>query len=306
MGPWLTLSEEDGRVHTEWNQVANDEGQHAGARTGRLSSSRPNFQNPPNPFGLTIPEDLSPLPVMRRYLLPEEGHRWIKRDFSSQEIRILAHFEDGPLMRAYQEDPFLDPHDMAKNLIRDMTGLDWPRKDVKMTGFGIIYGMGVPGLAESLGRPRGEAFDLREAYFSAMPAAAQLAASTRARGRSGGAVRTWGGRAYSVEPPKMIKGRMRTFEYKLLNYLIQGSAGDQTKQVTIDWYNTKYEDSRLMTLIHDEINASVPEDHWQTHMKNLRDCMDQDYFDVPMRSEGEHGPNWGDLTKMTRKEDYDI
>lgn len=304
MGPWLEFSEGDGRVHTEWNQVANDEGVHAGARTGRMSSSRPNFQNPPNPFGLVVPDRLSPLPVMRRYLLPELGHRWIKRDFSSQEIRILAHFEDGPLMRAYNEDPFLDPHDMAKDLILKMTGNDWPRKDVKMTGFGIIYGMGVPGLAETIGRPRGEAFDLREAYFNAMPAAAQLAASTRARGRSGRAVRTWGGRLYYTEPPKMIKGRMRTFEYKLLNYLIQGSAGDQTKQVLIDWHNTKYEDTVFATAIHDEINASVPEEDYQIHMRHLRDCMDQNYFDVPMRSEGEHGPNWGSLTKMTREEDY--
>ena len=307
MGPWLQFSEEDGRVHTEWNQVANDEGVHAGARTGRLSSSKPNFQNPPNPFGIVAPDQLVPLPTMRTYLLPEEGHRWVKRDFSSQEIRILAHFEDGPLMQAYQEDPFLDPHDMAKDLILRMTGHDWPRKDVKMTGFGIIYGMGVPGLAGTIGRPHGEAFDLREAYFKAMPAAANLAASTRNRGRSGGAVTTWGGRKYFVEPPKMVKGRMRTFEYKLLNYLIQGSAGDQTKQVLIDWHSEfKNNDSVLMTTIHDEINASVPEEIWREEMAMLRNAMDQDYFDVPMRSEGFHGPNWGDMVEVPLEDDYDI
>jgi DNA polymerase-1 len=287
MGPWLKFAEADGRVHTEWNQVANDEGHHAGTRTGRLSSSRPNFQNPPNPFETGTPSGLSPLPNMRSYLLPEHGHRWIKRDFSSQEIRILAHFEDGQLMYAYQDDPFLDPHDMARLLILDMSGTDYPRKDVKQTGFGIIYGMGVPGLAQQLGRPRGEAFDLREAYFRAMPAAAQLAKSTRARGRSGGHITTWGGRKYYTEPPKMVKGQMRTFEYKLLN-----------------WWDIKGDDVLFTSTIHDEINASVPEEDWEHHMAVLRTAMDQDYFDVPMRSEGEYGANWGDLTKMKKKEDY--
>lgn len=305
MGPWLKFSEEDGRVHTEWNQVANDEGVHAGTRTGRLSSSRPNFQNPPNPFGLVIPEGLVGLPIMRSYLLPEDGHIWIKRDFSSQEIRILAHFEDGALMWAYIDNPFLDPHEMARQLIHQITGVWYERKDVKITGFSIIYGSGVPGLAQQLNRPRGEAFELREAYFKAMPAAAKLAASTRARGRSGGAIRTWGGRLYYVEPSKMINGRMRSFDYKLLNYLIQGSAGDQTKQVLCDWWEDYAgPDSVFMTTIHDELNASVPKDSWRIEMKQLQAAMDQDYFDCPMRSEGEYGLNWGELKKMTMAEDY--
>ncbi len=305
MLPWLEFSKEDGRVHTEWNQVANDEGRRAGARTGRLSSSRPNFQNPPNPFGLSIPDGLVSLPNMRSYLLPEEGHIWIKRDFSSQEIRILAHFEDGALMESYIADPFLDPHEMARQMIYTMINVLYERKDVKITGFSIIYGAGVPGLAHQLGRPRGEAFDLREAYFKAMPAAQQLATSTRARGRSGGHITTWGGREYCTEPSKVINGQMRSFEYKLLNYLIQGSAGDQTKQVLCDWWEDfKGPETVFMTTIHDEFNISAPVDTWRHEMSALRFSMDQSLFDVPMRSEGSYGENWGSLVKMTREEDY--
>jgi len=305
MLPWLNFSEEDGRVHTEWNQVANDEGVHAGARTGRLSSSRPNFQNPPNPFGITVPEGLVDLPNMRGYLLPEEHHIWIQRDFSSQEIRILAHFEDGALLAAYINDPFLDPHEMARQLILQITEFLYERKDVKITGFSIIYGAGVPGLAQQLGRPKGVAFELREAYFKAMPAAAQLAASTRARGQSGGFITTWGGRQYYTEPSKVVNGRMRSFEYKLLNYLIQGSAGDQTKQVLNDWWEDyKDPETIFMTTIHDELNASTPLDTWRGEMQQLQAAMDQPLFDAPMRSEGSYGKNWGALKKMTREMDY--
>ncbi len=298
MRPWYEFSESDGRVHTEWSQVANDERGHAGARTGRLSSARPNFQNPPNPFEWRIPTGLPVLPNMRDYLLPEEGHLWIKRDFSSQEIRILAHFEDGDLMRAYQENPFLDPHKMAQFLIDQITGITYPRDDVKVTGFSIIYGSGARGLASQLKRPLGEACDLREAYFKAMPAAASLAQSTRNRGKSGGTVTTWGGRPYPAEPSKMVKGRIRSFEYKLLNYLIQGSAGDQTKQVICDWVELYNFDGVFMATIHDEINASVPEYTWKYEMIQLRKAMDQELFDVPMRSEGFVGPTWGQLEKL--------
>ena len=300
MTPWLEFASIDGRVHTEWNQVANDEqGYKAGARTGRLSSARPNFQNPPNPFDWVIPGGLPPLPNMRDYLLPEAHHIWVKRDFSSQEIRILAHFEDGPLMVAYQNDPFLDPHSMARDLIQQITGVLYERPDVKITGFSIIYGSGVPGLAQQLKKPPHMAFDLREAYFKAMPAATQLAASTRSRGRSGGTIRTWGGRHYPVEPAKVINGKVRTFEYKLLNYLIQGSAGDQTKQVICDWYEDyKDLDTVFMATIHDEINASVPQEIWEQEMAQLRTAMDQPLFDVPMRSEGFYGPTWGQLKAL--------
>ena len=209
-------------------------------------------------------------------------------------------------MDGYNADPFLDPHEMARTLIHDNTGVWYDRKDVKQTGFGIIYGMGVPGLAQQLGRPHSEAYTLREAYFKAMPAAAQLASSTRDRGRSGGAVTTWGGRRYIVEPPKVVQGKMRTFEYKLLNYLIQGSAGDQTKQVVCDWWDSKHPETLFTSTIHDEINASVPEDMVMEEMAALRNSMDQRLFDVPMRSEGEIGPNWGNLTKMTREQDYGL
>jgi len=235
---------------------------------------------------------------MRDYLLPDEGHVWIKRDFSSQEIRILAHFEDGSLMLAYQSNPFLDPHGMARDLIHDITGRWYERPDVKIVGFSIIYGSGVPGLAQQLKRPAHEAFELREAYFKAMPAAAQLAASTRDRGKSGGVITTWGGRPYGVEPPKLVNGRMRTFEYKLLNYLIQGSAGDQTKEVICDWDETYNTNAVFMATIHDEINLSAPRETWQDEMHMLRAAMDQDLFDVPMRSEGFMGLTWGSLEKL--------
>lgn len=296
MGPWLELSKHDGRLHTSWNSVRTVERDSRGTKTGRLSSNGPNFQNVPTEFDIAIPKGLLPLPLMRQYLLPESGHFWLKRDFSSQEIRILAHFEDGTLCEAYRADPNLDPHEMARLLIIELTQMSFPRKSVKITGFSIIYGSGVPGLMIQLGNDDyEEVASLKAAYLEAMPGIKTISREVSSVGRRGDFIRTWGGRCYYSEPPKVIKGSYRSFEYKLLNYLIQGSAADQTKQSIIDWGADRKWDQVFLATVHDEINISAPRDSWDPAMRHLQRAMEADRFDVPFKSEGFKGENWHDI-----------
>lgn len=301
MLPWYEMSEADDRVHPEWNSVRNTDYKGVGTRTGRLSSSAPNFQNVPNPFGQPIPAGLPPLPEMRVYCLPEPGHKWLKRDFSSQEVRILAHFEDGELMQLYQQDPNFDPHELAKQRIHKILGRLYDRKQVKITAFAIIYGSGATGLSGQLKCEIHEAAQVKDAYLRANPGVEILSRITKRRGSDGRGITTWGGRHYYVEPTKIIKGRMRHFDYKLLNYLIQGSAADQTKQCIIDWHNQYRTNSasRYLATVHDEINISAPADVSKEEMTALRQAMEQDLFDVPMRSEGFVGDNWQDIEETT-------
>ena len=295
---WIDKSEQDGRVHPNWNAIRSTEGRRKGTRTGRLSSDNPNFQNVPTEFSFEIPEGLPPLPQMRDYVLPEEGHVWLKRDFSSQEIRILAHFEDGTLMEAYIDDPGMDPHALAQELMLQATYVEYPRKAVKITAFLIVYGGGIPALSQQLHRPPDEAAKLRSAYYNAFPGVKTLGNDTKRRGDSGQPIQTWGGRLYYAEPSKIINGYYRDFGYKLLNYLIQGSAADQTKQCLIDWHNARPEEDIFMATVHDEINISVPIERKEEGMRVLREAMDQKLFDVPMRSEGFCGTTWHQLEGM--------
>jgi DNA polymerase-1 len=296
MGPWLELSYEDGRLHTSWNQVRTVERDSAGTQTGRLSSSHPNFQNVPTEFDLVIPEGFLALPLMRIYLLPEVGHVWLKRDFSSQEVRILAHFEDGQLLRSYVLNPNFDPHQANRERALEITGVDYARKYIKITGFSLIYGAGVPGVMRQTGIEEYEvAQALRNAVLNAMPDVKTLIREVQNAGRRGEAIRTWGGREYFVEPSKIIDGRMRSFEYKLLNYLVQGSAADQTKQSIIDWADTRHWSSTFLATVHDEINISAPKEEAKEHMKVLKEAMDKDRFDVPFKSEGFMGENWEEI-----------
>ena len=296
--PWLAQATAgDGRVHTQWNQVRSprDARNSAGTRTGRLSSSGPNFQNIPNEFDAKI-EGYPPLPLMRRYLLPEPGHVWCKRDFSSQEMRIAAHYAEGQLYEAYRADPKTDPHDFVKGVIREVAGMDLPRKHVKITGFQILYGGGAGAVAGQLGVSYEEGAELKNIYFNAMPEMEKLSNMTRNIGRRGDCIKTWGGRVYYAEPPKaQPDGRMREFSYKLLNYLIQGSAADLTKQAIIDWNEAASNKDLFLATVHDEINISVLEDDWEESMEVLKTAMHKDHLDVPMLSDGEVGRNWQDL-----------
>jgi DNA polymerase I-like protein with 3'-5' exonuclease and polymerase domains len=297
MEPWLTMAQADGRIHSEWNQVRGFEtGKKRGTRTGRLSSNNPNLQNPPNDFTGILPiEDLPPLPVLRSYLLPEEGHVWLKRDFSSQEVRILAHYEDGALLDAYRENPSLDPHAYAQKEIARITGETYPRKYVKITAFTIIYGGGGKKIAQTLGLEEAEGHAIKAAYLQTFPGVQNLSNEVSYAGRSGQGIRTWGGRHYRPEPPKMIDGRYRDFNYKLLNYLIQGSAADQTKECLNQWYDAKSPETVFLATVHDEINASAPVEIAKREMATLKEAMDLPLFDSPSQSEGFAGESWANV-----------
>lgn len=296
MEPWAVMAEAEGRIYTNWNQVRNSDSQ-KGARTGRLSSN-PNFQNIPagwydkdddyaHPKFLRVPE----LPMIRRYVLPDKGGKFLHRDYNQQELRILAHFEDGALMKAYNENPRLDVHDWVREEIFRIMHLKFERRPVKIINFGMMYGQGGNSLAERIGCDIKEARQLRAAQQKALPGAKELNDDIKDMAKLGEPIRTWGGRLYYCEEPVIIDGRTMTWEYKLLNYLIQGSAADCTKQALINYDKIK-RDGRLLLSVHDEINATAPIKAAKQEMELLRQSMEDMDFDVPMISDGKIGVNW--------------
>lgn len=293
MRKWIVMGGRNGTIHPSWNSVRGDRGRSKGygTKTGRLSSNEPNFQNIPNDFeekGIFPPEGFPPLPLMRAYLEPDEGHDWLKRDFSSQEMRVLAHFEDGALMQAYQENPKLDPHAYAQTLIREKTGMVLERRATKIIAFSLLYGAGVTHISEQLGIPYHEASTLKEAYLNSFPDVKDLSANVKARGRSGKPVRTWGGRIIFSE-----KGD-RDLSYKLLNHLIQGSSADVTKESIIKWRNLKRA-ARFLLTVHDENCVSSPKVETPKEMEYLKESMDTLPLDCPLASDGFIGPTYAEV-----------
>jgi DNA polymerase-1 len=292
MRPWLELASHTGRVYPTWNQTRQAE--KGGARTGRVTCQDPNLTNVSKEFPNPPPADFPPLPLMRSYLLPEEGHVWCRTDAVQQELRILAHYEDDQMMEAYRADPTIDFHNLAQQLIESNTGRRLKRKDVKTTAFSILYGAGAVTMAQRLGCTPTEAQELKNAYYQAVPGIRIVQREINQLVRMNKPIRTFGGRLYFCEEPwtDPSTGKTHTYEYKLLNYLIQGSAGDCTKKAIIT-YDTIHKDGVFMTQVYDELNISVPEECVAKEAALVQEAFARVELDVPMLSTSSWGENYG-------------
>lgn len=314
MKPWLfTAQKSGGLIFTTWNQVRSTPGADStGAKTGRLSST-PNFQNIPNVFkgmfkdallnpkGPKCPwKDLPDLPAIRSYIIPFEGEVLIDRDFSQQEPRIMAHFEDGALMAQYQANPWLDVHDNAQAELAK-AGKIYDRKPVKNTNLGLIYGMGAPKLAIKNDMTVLEAKSLKDEILKLYPGLKAMYKEMKTKYQTNQPLVTWGGREYYCEPAKIINNRLQHFDYKMPNLLIQGSGADATKEALIRFHRVKSFKTRVILNVHDQLTASTPKSFAKAEMEQMRECMEGLEFDVPLLSEGAISlTNWNEL------QDYDV
>lgn len=285
-----------GRLHPGWNQV---KGVDYGAKTGRLSSSNPNFQNIPNEFDEQPPEGYPELPLMRKYVLPDDSDSYfVSADFQSQEIRMLGHFAEGAIQEIYCSDPNADLHQVAADIISDQTGMTITRKHTKITAFSILYGAGVGTMASRLGIPVNEAGQIKRAYLKTLVGVKEFMQDVESRAALRVPVRTWGGRElFAPAPVIQADGRVWNKDYVLLNYLIQGSSADQTKQAIIDYDRTRVH-GRFLATVHDEICISVPKQHLVTEVLLLKAAMEGGEFDIPMRATIDYGDCWSQLKEM--------
>jgi DNA polymerase-1 len=323
MMPWLaTALKSGGLIFTHWNPIRSEK---AGARTGRFSSS-PNFQNIPQEFkpiwhheqaGLPkAPFQLPPLPMCRSYIIPyAPGDVLIDRDFSQQEPRIFGHFEGGPLQQAYNDNPWLDLHNHASDEIFKLQGKRYPRKKTKVINLGLLYGKGVPLLASEIEDSYEVAAALKAAVLRIFPGLGEINRDMRARAIAHEPFRTWGGREYFCEPPRAVPNKYgdgfmeQTYDYKMINCLIQGSGADVTKQALIDFWELMQSfpqyGIRLLLTVHDEILISAPAKHMLAAMRLLRQAMEGIKLDVPMLSEGTVSfTNWAEMKDFDKKGEY--
>ena len=299
--PYLKHSAKDGRIHTHFNQMRNEEG---GTVTGRLSASNPNLQQVPARHEIIGP-------MVRGLFLPEDGQIWAANDFSSQEPRLLVHYATllglpgaEKMAQAYRDNPDTDFHQM----VADMAGIK--RKAAKTIGLGLMYGMGKAKLAHSLDLPLDEASELIATFHNKVPFLKGTVDAVMKRiehPSSGGSIRTllgrkcrfplwepveWGvNKALPREQAAMEYGSRikRAGTYKGLNKLIQGSAADQTKAAMVALHKAGF---TLMLQVHDEVALSVRN---IDEARAAADIMAKAVtLEVPSRVDVETGLNWGD------------
>lgn len=277
LSPWLIQARHHGKLFIKWNQFRNYTD--TGARTGRLSSS-PNLQNIPVEWEelraqlAAIGYELTfPLPSVRKYIVPAPGYVFIGRDYAAQEMRLLAHFTEGALLESLRAAPTRDIHLIAA----DIAGIT--RRVAKTLGFAVLYGAGVGRIAEQLGISVGEATQIKSKYLRALPEIKEFSKTQSDLGRTGRYVETLGGRQYYVQSPSVVKGVLKTFEYKLVNYKIQGSAADQTKEAMYD-YATHTKHGEIVLSVHDQLVVQTPIEYLEEDRFVLAGAMNGAYQDI--------------------------
>jgi DNA polymerase I-like protein with 3'-5' exonuclease and polymerase domains len=224
-------------------------------------------------------------------VLPDPGGVFLHRDFDGQELRLFAHFEQGDLLSRYLANPDLPVHKYIAAVCEQIAGRPIDYTKVKVLNFTAIYGGGLPAIGSRLRCSRDEAVRFRQIHNSALPGRVVLNEEIVRLARRGEKIRTLGGRLYGMPPAEPGDDK----SYVLLNYLVQGSAADYTKETLVDWYYNYRRSSRLLVTVYDEINISAPAADASYEMLNLRDVMHKSRSRVPMRSKGKMGPSWGAL-----------
>lgn len=296
--PWYDMAKlGDGRLLPRFHQVR-DRGETGGngARSGRYSSSDPNLQQVSG--NVEDSSNKETLELFQRYLrdefeydfigmrdffLPDEGMEMACIDYNQQEIRIFAHYEDDVLAKAYCENPMLDVHEFCRQLVYKATGKLYERKAIKTVVFGIIYGMGIGKLAPRLGLTEKEAAEVKKGIMVAIPGIERLMKRLKLLAKCDKPLRTWGGREYYCEEPRYVKSKKQvvSFEYKMLNYQIQPSAADCTKQGMIQ-VNERVPEARIALQVHDELVCMIPH---RKYGQRIVDAMCDVKMRVPMRAE---------------------
>jgi len=293
--PWYKQYNDYGRLYMQWNQIRNYTD--TGARTGRLSSS-PNLQNIPVTWeGLKQQLDSKEykledydldLPTVRQYIIPDPGKILIGRDYSGQELRLLAHFVKGKLLQALKDEPETDLHASAAKL----AGIS--RREAKTLAFAVIYGAGVQRICESLHTSFGEAQSIKSRYLEALPEIKAFTKLVQAEAAAKIPTKTLNGRWYFPQPAVLVGGRMKSFEYRMVNYKIQGSAAEQTKQAMINYCETTT-NGELLLSVHDQLVAQVDYVHAASEWDVLENAMNssfQEQLDYKVVSDGSAGWNF--------------
>lgn len=316
----------NGMVYGQFHLLRSDGG---GTRSGRFSSSDPNLQNIPI-------RDKELARIIRGMFIPDLGHRyWRKYDYSQIEYRFLIHFATGPgsneVRQLFNAHPDTDYHEMTLDMVAPLAGWDvstpelrkeW-RRPIKNINFGLIYGMGVPKLSRSLGMSPQAGKGLFQHYHRAVPFAKATADSCSAEAKLTGTMSTILGRksrfdlwseantyardeetpALSLDLALLKWGHIeRAYTHKALNRKLQGSAADLMKMAMWRcWEDGIFDETGVPRLtVHDELDFSDPggRDKAFLEMQHvMENCMK---LRIPIRADGDIGPNWGDLKAIAR------
>ena len=292
----------NGRIHAEAHPMRNDRG---GTVSGRFSYSNPNLQQVP----ARDPEIGS---LIRSLFIPEEGCQWGVFDYSQQEPRLTVHYASQMQLAGSKEavEEYTEKNADFHQIVADMANI--PRKQAKTINLGLSYGMGKEKLIKELGLDDTEAENLFQRYHAKVPFIRALQDQCARVAMDRGYIKTFAGRHCRFNlwedrykrtmplPFEEAKERYgdtlkRSYTYKALNRLIQGSAADMTKLAMLGLW----EEGIVPHLqVHDEVDISIENTlQGKRIVEIMENCVK---LTVPLLVDMEVGPSWGEIKEIKK------
>ncbi len=277
------INRQTGRLHTSYHQAV--------TATGRLSSSKPNFQN--------IPIRTEQGAQIRSAFVSGEGNVIVAADYSQIELRIMAHIsEDKNLIEAFRNN--VDVHCSTASQVFDteLTKVTKEqRRKAKAINFGLIYGMSAFGLAKQIDVSRTEAKQYIDGYFENYPGVLKFMDETKEKAKSRGFVETILGRRLYL-PQINAKNKMLQ-QHALrtaINAPMQGSSADIIKKAMLDiqaWIDREDNGIKMIMQVHDELVFEVQAEKSKEYAENLRSLMAEALkLSIPLVVDVGIGSNW--------------
>ncbi|TDJ00337.1 MAG: DNA polymerase I [Caldithrix sp.] len=278
------VNPETGRLHTSYNQTI--------AATGRLSSSDPNLQNIP------IRTELG-REIRRAFIPADSDYVILDADYSQVELRVMAHLSKDPvLLEAFNNNE--DIHAKTASLVFQVAPEDLTqehRRKAKEVNFGIMYGMGVFGLATRLNISNEEAREFIANYFTLYAKVKEYIDAMHAQVEEKGFVTTLLNRTRYLPEIRSKNHNIREFAKRTaVNTPIQGTAAELIKVAMINiWKKLKEKNlkTKMIMQVHDELVFEAPKAEVEEVKVLVKHEMENALaLDVPIKADVGVGPNW--------------
>ena len=277
------INRRTGRLHTSYHQAV--------TATGRLSSSKPNFQN--------IPIRTEQGAQIRSAFIANEGSVILAADYSQIELRIMAHIsEDKNLIKAFNNNE--DVHRSTASQVFD-TEISKVTKDqrrkAKAINFGLIYGMSAFGLAKQIDVSRTEAKQYIDGYFENYPGVLQFMNETKEMAKSQGYVETvLGRRLYLPQINSKNKMLQQHALRTAINAPMQGSSADIIKKAMLDiqaWIDREDYEIKMFMQVHDELVFELEAEKANEYANSIKLMMSNALkLHIPLEVDIGIGSNW--------------
>ena len=281
----LKVIEEDGRIHTRFNQVE--------TRTGRISSLEPNLQNIP------IRTELGR--EMRKFFVAGKGKKLVDADYSQIELRVLSDLaNDETMISAFNNGD--DIHTITASQVFNMpVEMVTPqmRSRAKAVNFGIVYGIGAFSLAKDIGVSNKEAKQYIDNYLSTYSGVDAYMKRMIDLAKDRGYSETLFHRKRYLPELASSNHMMRAFGERVArNMPIQGTAADIIKiaMVKVD-RRLKAENmqAHLILQVHDELIVEAPDNEAEKALEIVTQEMENACkMKVLLRADGKIGNTWYD------------